>query len=190
MARLGCKCGHTMGGSECPSPYSLYVYYSNEVETAMAEYAGLRLMDFIMNWDEQHECRKDFMNRKEPVEYWYCTECGRVYELQALSRGHWLRVYSKMEEVAEPLDKDTLVKLYVFSDVYCENILETDPDILLSEFVQKFETDYFVSEDERVVYAFNKNDGTLLLAYKLEEVLPSKLPENFDYQEYTKGGEV
>ena len=111
MARLGCKCGHTMGGSECPSPYSLYVYYSQEVETAIAENTDLRLMDFVMNWDELHKCRKEYMKRSEPVEYWYCTECHRVYELQAPSRGHWLRVYNKTGGVAEPFDKNTLVKV-------------------------------------------------------------------------------
>ena len=50
MSRLGCKCGHTMGSSECPNPYGLYVYYAHEVEAAIAANDKLRLLDFTFRF--------------------------------------------------------------------------------------------------------------------------------------------
>ena len=37
MSRLGCKCGHVMGSTESPSPYSVYVYYESEINQAIFE---------------------------------------------------------------------------------------------------------------------------------------------------------
>lgn len=184
MARLGCKCGHTMGGSECPSPYNYYVYYADEVTNALADNKNLRLIDFITNWDDRQECRKEYMTRKEPVDYWYCTECKRVYECQAHSGGHWLRVYRREDDVKCETGKQSLVRLYAFSEVHSDNTMEEKPDISLAEYVFELPVDFYASADETIVYAFNRNSETPIFAYVLEETLPSVLPEGLSYQEY------
>jgi len=68
MSRLGCKCGHTMGSSECPSPYTIHVYYSDEVDKALAYNPRLRLMDFIMNWDDLNDCAKKYSVRTDDID--------------------------------------------------------------------------------------------------------------------------
>ena len=35
MARLGCRCGATMGTTDCPSPYSLEIFYDSEIQNAL-----------------------------------------------------------------------------------------------------------------------------------------------------------
>ena len=190
MARLGCKCGHTMGSSECPSPYSFYVYYGNEVMDAIKENKELRLIDFIMNWDELNSCRKEYMIRKEAVDYWHCPECNRVYECQARGEGHWLRAYRREDNIEKSFDKRELIRLYVFSEVNSDNVLEENPDILLSEYISGLNQDFYVTKDETYVYAFNHYSEEVLFAYVLEETLPSVLPDGFAYEEYIKEQQI
>lgn len=99
MSRMLCKCGSTLGSSISPSPYGLSIYYEEEISDAIKENPKVELSDFLTGWDNVNEMQKDFMNRHEPVEYWYCPECHRVYEIQARVGGRWLRVYCRLKQV-------------------------------------------------------------------------------------------
>ena len=80
MARLGCHCGADMTNTDGPSPHRLNVFLKSEVDKALSYNPDIPLWDFYTGWDELAECRNSFQNRSEPVEYWYCTECKRIYE--------------------------------------------------------------------------------------------------------------
>jgi hypothetical protein len=174
MSRLGCKCGHVMGSTESPSPYSIYVYCESEINNAISDNRNLKVMDFLMNWDEVNGCKKQYMKRKEEVDYWYCTECKRVYECQVKIGGHWLRVYRKKDvDNSEPLDKDKLLSLYIFSETYSDKETEDNPDILLSDFISNLHMAYFITKDEKKVYAVDKSSRKLKYIYELEEDISS-----------------
>lgn len=171
MSRLGCKCGHIMGSSACPSPYSIYVYYASEVNQAISENNKITLMDFLGDWDEKNNCPKQYMKRKEVVDYWYCTECKRVYECQIKIGGHWLRVYEKKKVGSdEGVDKNKCSRLYIFSEKCSDNATEDNPKILLSDFINSLETEYYANSDETKIYALSKDSRKLLYIYEIEEI--------------------
>ena len=94
MARLGCHCGADMTNTDGPSPHRLNV----------------------TGWDELAECRNSFQNRSEPVEYWYCTECKRIYEVQAVSCGRILRNFKYVSEPTEKCNLDGFEELFILWD--------------------------------------------------------------------------
>ncbi len=178
MSRLGCKCGHIMGSTESPSPYSIYVYYESEITQAISDNNNLTVMDFLSNWDEKHSCKKQYMKRKEEVDYWYCLECKRVYECQVKIGGHWLRVYQRKEaEITESFDKKLCTKLYVFTEIHSDNVTEIKPNILLSEFIDNLSKAYYTSIDENTIYVVSKDSNELLYIYELEEVYTSDISQ-------------
>lgn len=169
MSRLGCKCGHTIGTSESPSPYDLYVYYEAEVREAIKCNPKLRLMDFIMDWDEINGVKRAYMIRKEPVIYNYCTECKRVYESQPQIGGHWLRVYKKASAQNTEMNFSKLKRIYVFTDIDSDAATEKHPDILLNEYIGSLKKDYYMTENENLVYVFDSETKENLYIYELEE---------------------
>lgn len=182
MSRLGCKCGHVMGSTDSPSPYSIYVYYESEVTQAISKNSNLTVMDFLVNWDEKNGCKKQYMKRKEEVDYWYCTECKRVYECQVKIGGHWLRVYQRKEAKSGiAFDKNECVQIFVFSEVYSDSATEENPKVLLSEFVKKLSNAYYANSDESKVYVVDKESGKLLYMYELEEMIPSETDKTLAY---------
>lgn len=128
MSRLGCKCGHTMGSSACPSPYSIYVYYASEVSQAISENNKLTLMDFLGDWDEKKKVGSD-----------------------------------------EVVDKNKCSRLYIFSEKCSDNATEDNPKILLSDFINSLETEYYANSDETKIYALSKDSRKLLYIYEIEE---------------------
>ena len=124
---------------------------------------------FIMK-DEVNECKKQYMKRKEEVDYWYCAECKRVYECQVKIGGHWLRVYRRKEvDNNELFDKDNLLSLYIFPETYSDKATEANPEILLSDFISSLHMAFFITNDEKKIYAVDKASGKLQYSYELEE---------------------
>ena len=97
MSQLGCICGERMTKTSCPSPCSLDIFYDAEVDKAICEDAAITLHSFLSGWDERNDCAKEYMDRPEPVDYWYCPACKRVYEVQYKPGGRWLRIYKKAD---------------------------------------------------------------------------------------------
>ena len=175
MARLGCKCGAIMGTTQCPSPFSLFVYYKDEIEQALSDDPDITLFDFLTDWDEKNKCQKEFMHRAERVDYWYCRECRRVYEVQLRPKGHWLRVYKRSDEFSVSEHSDWS-QIYVMSDVETYAATEANSKIRLTDYMAKHDAvRYYLSPDETTVYVKNTEDGKILCSYSLEEALPSDI---------------
>ena len=116
MSQLGCICGERMTKTRCPSPCSLDIFYKAEVDKAIYEDPSIALHSFLSGWDERNDCTKEYMDRPEPVDYWYCPACKRVYEVQYIPSGRWLRIYKKADiPVADSFESWT--QIYVLPDV-------------------------------------------------------------------------
>lgn len=175
MARLGCRCGATMGTSMCPSPYSIFIYYDSEVRQAIVDDPDITLMDFLTDWDEKHECQKEFMHRPEPVEYWYCIECRRIYEVQAHVGGRWLRVYRRSTDLI-PMSFEGWPRIYVMTDMETYAATEMDIKTKLSDYLAQHDAvQYLLSPDESIVCAIAGETGKILYSYVLEDAW---LPES------------
>ena len=171
MARMLCKCGEIMGTSVSPSPYIIYVYYEQEVRSAIAENPKIQLTDFLSDWDEVNREQKKFMKRSEPVEYWYCTECQRVYETQAKMGGHWLRAYQRVESQPQNVSFEDWTRIYILKDVETDAALEEAPRLLLSDYLEMhIDICYFIASDERTVIAASTDMQNVQFAYIQEEI--------------------
>ena len=169
MARLGCVCGAEMTNTFSPSKHVLNIYYYEEVERALEENPKIRLWDFYTGWDEKKSCDNSFQNRPEPVEYWRCSECGRIHEVQAVSCGKKLRTYvPALEEICEKLSPASLKEILPLTDIRMDEFLETDSELLLRDYVAASrDTRYFINEAETDVYAQSAGQG-LHLIYREE----------------------
>ncbi len=154
MARLGCKCGADMTNTVSPSQNILNIYYYKEAQEAIRTNPEIRLWDFYSGWDEKNERRNTFQNRNESVEYWYCTECKKIYEVQAVSCGKILRVYEPSdEEKKETLDYSELDEIILLWDVEMDEILSSNEKMTLEQYLNEEKTvRYFISLDETTVY--------------------------------------
>lgn len=158
-----------MGTSECPSPYSLEIFYDSEVQRALADNPDIALHNFLFGWDEKNDCQKEYMDRPEPVEYWYCIECHRVYEVQAIPRGRWLRVFKKTTGVASG-DYSKWKQIYVMPEVETDAATEKDYEIRLSDYLRQHDSVlYYLSPDETVACAIDKASSKVLFSYVLED---------------------
>ena len=170
MAGLGCTCGHGMGTSADPSPYIVAVYYDYEVLNAIKEQNDLRLCDFKMEWDEVNNCEKIYMQRKDPVEYWYCPRCRRVHEIH-IGLGHILRTYKRTLIERSLLDgAEKWRQVFVFLDMATYKATDEDWNITLKEFVEKwpFPCTFRLSPDERKAVAIDNKTGKPAFMYELE----------------------
>ncbi len=170
MSRMLCKCGATMGTSVSPSPYSLCIYYEQEIFSALADNPQILLSDFLTDWDELKGLQKKFMKRSEPVEYWYCTECHRVYETQMRIGGHWLRVYQRTECQLSNVSFEGWTRIFVFEEVETDTFLEKFPQLLLFDYIKMHEDIlYLLSPDERTVVAVSAADRNVQFTYIQED---------------------
>ena len=63
--------------------------------------------------------------------------------------------------------------MYIFSETYSDKATEDNPDILLSDFISNLHLAYFITKDEKKVYAVDKSSGNLKYIYELEEDISS-----------------
>ena len=171
MSQLSCKCGKGMYKTDCPSEYSVYIYYESEVEKAIQENPSVSLVDFLTNWDTVHNCSKVYTDRKEPVEYWFCPSCKRVYEVQDIPRGRWLRIYTRVRfENKYPDDISTWKHIYVMTDVETDNATEENYEVSLVEYLHRHHNNlYYLSPDEKEAFVINQATSQVVCLYALED---------------------
>lgn len=154
MARLGCKCGAEMSNTMAPSKNNLNVYYICEAKEAIQNNPNIKLWDFYTGWDEINNCKDSFQKRDEDVEYWYCTECKRLYEVQAVSCGKILKTYEPCENkdiiMPDILCLDELIFLW---DVEMDELLSKNDKMTLTEYLaQTTFPKYYISKDKKTIY--------------------------------------
>ena len=169
MARLRCRCGEGMYTSDDPSPYIVYVYYKEEVDNAIMDNPDITLHDFLTGWDERYACNHDYMDRPEPVDYWFCPVCKRVYEVQYIPGGRWLRIYHQSEvAVSESIVGWKQICFMKDTEVY--DATEKDWGILLSDYLQQHNSIlYYLSPDEKIVLGVDNATAKTLFSYELED---------------------
>ena len=169
MARLGCKCGAVMGTSDCPSPNSLDIYYASEIRRALADEPDIKLNDFLSDWCEKEGRQKEYQQRSQPVEYWYCTECHRVYEVQAIPGGRWLRIY-KRSDISENVDFSGWKSIYVMLEPETDAATEENIEIRLIDYIELHDNvKYYLSPDEKFAVAIRNSTMEPIYFYTLEE---------------------
>ena len=169
MARLGCRCGKSMYTSDDPSPCIVDVYYKTEVDKAINDDPTITLHNFMLGWDEKNTCQREYMERPEPVEYWFCPACKRVYEVQSFSGGRWLRVYKRTDS-KKPEGYDGWKQIYVITDTDVYVAYENNEDVRLSDYLQQHDSVlYYLSSDEKLVHAVDKSSSKVLFSYVLED---------------------
>jgi hypothetical protein len=173
MARLGCLCGAEMSNTIAPSTNIISIFYKKEIEKVLEYNPSIRLWDLYTGWDELDNCNKSFQDRVESVEYWYCTQCQRVYEVQAKSCGKILRVYKKNCERCD-LNIDVLKgleELIVLTDLEMDQVLSLEEDRTLKQYLDEEKTQqFFISKDERIVYMYNNKTNNTFV-YNQEDVV-------------------
>ncbi|WP_027205892.1 hypothetical protein [Butyrivibrio fibrisolvens] len=171
MARLGCRCGAEMTNTIAPSNNIISIYYMKEVMDAIDLDPQIRLWDFYTGWDEKNNCNRSFQKRNEPVEYWYCTSCNRVYEVQARSCGKIIRCYRLDDEpYTNELDFSSLTELLVLSDTHMDTLLSKNKELtLLSYLAHNTRSKVYISKDEKIAYIHDTNlDNTKV--YHIEDL--------------------
>lgn len=170
MSRLGCKCGCIMSSSNCPSPNIIKIFTEEEITSAINYNRSIKLIDFETDWDETQECQKLFTKRPEPVEYWYCNECNRVYEV-SLDLQRWIRVYYK-NELPENFGTIATKKLFVFTDKELEDAETENDNILLNDFISKKGYRHYcrTNDDNTKVIVFDSKNDNIIGYYELEEI--------------------
>ncbi len=169
MSQLGCRCGERMSKTDCPSPCSLDIFYEEEVDRAVLEDPSIALHSFLSGWDEKNDCAKEYKDRPEPIDYWYCPACKRVYEVQYRPHGRWLRIYKRVRS-ADPGDISGWRRIYVLPDMETDRATEEDWDILLSDYLQQHNSVlYYLSPDEKIVSAVDRTTSKAKYSYILED---------------------
>ena len=169
MARLGCHCGADMTNTEGPSPHRLNVFLKSEVDKALSYNPDIPLWDFYTGWDELAECRNSFQNRSEPVEYWYCTECKRIYEVQAVSCGRILRNFKYVSEPTEKCNLDGFEELFILWDEEMDDFLDLGNDYRLKDYISQLKVRHYISSDQKTIYWLDVTTNKLICKYILEE---------------------
>jgi hypothetical protein len=170
MARLACYCGADMTDTKGPSPHLLNVFLRSEIDKALSYNPNICLWDLYTGWDELAECDNSFQNRSEPVEYWYCTECKRIYEVQAVSCGKILRCFKPVSDLTEEYSLEGYEELFILWDKEMDDIICKDRNYLLKDYIVKPSTiRFFISSDQKTIYGLDVPTNKLICKYILEE---------------------
>ena len=171
MARLGCSCGAVMSTVDCPSPYIYHIFTQDEVDTALSQSPDCPFWDFYTNWDSQKNEKRLFTS--EEYTFWYCTACGRMYQVQAKPQGRWVKKYRMSSDNLFPanIDNANRKRLYIYSDIDVEQITEENFNIKLRDFInhKRHIHDFYISPDSATVLICDKKSGAIVKVYLLEE---------------------
>ena len=169
MSQLGCRCGERMAKTDCPSPCSLEIFYKFEVERAVERDPSIKLLDFLSGWDEKNDCLREYKMRPEPVDYWFCPACGRIYEVQYIPGGRWLRIYNRVDALIN-VDMENWTRIYVMLDTETDVATEKVWDLKLADYLQQYDTiHHYISPEETMVSAVDKETSEILYSYVLED---------------------
>ena len=170
MARLGCSCGAAMSTVDCPSPHIYHIFTQAEVTAALNANSNCRFWDFYTNWDSEKDEKHLFTS--EEYKYWYCTACGRVYQVQAIPQGRWVKKYQPSEDISFLTgDITRWEKLFVYSDKVVDRITEKDFNITLAAFVdhKNHEYEFYISPCSSTIAVCDRKTKALVKVYHLEE---------------------
>ena len=175
---MACYCGASMSNSDCPSENVIYVVSKDRVDSAIKYNPQITLIDFITNWDVLTDTKKSFIS--EDYDFWYCTECKRVYQSEIRIGGNKLAAYV-FEPKIEPIDKEILFsmnELVVFTDIEEDFVTEKDPSTLLTVFISSLSGKrFFITDDLSTVYAYERAKNSIEYAYQSEKLM-SQLSQN------------
>ena len=159
MGRLGCNCGAIMSSVDCPSQNIIHIFTEQEVEETVKNRPSLRL------WDFRSEHRQ--------YEYWYCTDCGRVHQVDVDTGCCVLRYVpvgaSDDQYVILAIPSDWS-ELYVITDVELDEVTEHDFSITLADYLPKIKRRVMLSPDQRTAIVFNAGTGLEVERYAAEPV--------------------
>ena len=71
----------------------------------------------------------------EPVEYWYCTECRRIYEVQAVSCGEVLRVFKPDANYTDEYNIDNFEELFILWAKEMDDFLDFGRDYRFKDYI-------------------------------------------------------
>ncbi len=172
MAKIGCYCGASLSNVNCPSENIIYIIRKERVESALRYNPEITLADFVTNWDSLSDSRKEFT--PDFYDFWYCTECKRVYKVESQIGGKKLAAYQFIQAF-EPIAENELFsldELIVFSDKEEDDATENDPSILLKSFLDTIPTiRYFITDDKEYVYAYDCTDKQISFCYRSESLM-------------------
>ena len=161
MGRLGCNCGATMSSVDCPSPNIIHIYEDKEVKKALKDNPSVGLWDF-------RSIRREY-------EYWYCTNCGRVHQVNVVT-GYCVLRYTPIGKsddligiMCVPVDWE---ELYVITDVELDDVTERDFSIKLADYLPRIKRRVVLSPDHQTAAVYNTDTGTELERYVTEAVPP------------------
>ncbi|MCR5608281.1 MAG: hypothetical protein K6G26_04385 [Lachnospiraceae bacterium] len=159
MARLGCCiCGGEMRNTVTPSENRLNVFYREEGLDAIRDNEDIALWDFYTGWDEKNACDNSFQKRSEPVEYWFCSECKSVHEVQRVASGRIIRSYKYIKSFNEDiLIVDGLKELLVLKDIEMDELLSEDRILLRDYITIEKDIRYFINAAETKGYIVKDN---------------------------------
>jgi hypothetical protein len=158
-----------MTDTEGPSPHLLNVFLKSEIEEALSYNPDICLWDLYTGWDELAECSNSFQKRSELVEYWYCTECKRVYEVQAISCGKILRCFKPIPAPAGEYSLEGFEELFILWDTEMDDIICKDRYFLLKNYIaEPAKVKFFISADQKTTYGLNAATNKLICKYILE----------------------
>lgn len=159
MGRLGCNCGATMSSVDCPSPNIVHIFEEKEVNKALENNPSIRLWDFRS------------MRRK--YEYWYCTSCRRVHQVN-VETGYCVLRYTPIGKSEDQIGIMGIPagwqELYVITDVELDDVTERDFSITLAEYLPKVKRRVMLSPDQQTAVVFDAETGIELERYITEAV--------------------
>ena len=170
MARFGCICGNTLSNTNCPSDCIIHIFTKEDAMRALNHDENITLLDFLSGWDEKDNCQRRFISGN--MEYWYCPECKRIYQVEAVSCGKATARYL-YSDINLDSDIDNLRqsdnRLFVLSDVSLDNLTEKN-NITLKWFIEEYapEFDFYSNKTlskiiatfhktEQIAFVYNKN---------------------------------
>ena len=159
-----------MQNSTCPSPHMLDVFYDYEIADAQHDEPELLLNDLLMGWSELNCSQKNFQQRPDRFEYWYCLGCGRVTEV-SVKLCCATRVYKRIT-IGNGVNSSCWRKLIVMPDVEVDSAENATMKLRLSDYLANRPYRYVVkiNADETLVVVYCKLSGKLVLEYELEKV--------------------
>lgn len=169
MARLGCICGEELTNTICPSPHRLKISFLSDINKAIAENPELTLWDYYTEWNSVENKQQNYDSHSKAIEYWYCTSCKRVYLVEAVPCGKWLKVYKPSYEAngifMPSQEYDYAVALW---DMKMDELLENSPGLLMKDFIASNPQRIAIGNQGTVAYMYDGVDNTVTLIYKLE----------------------
>ena len=163
MGRLGCNCGATMSSVDFPSSNIIHIYGEKEVKKTLKDNPSISLWDF-------RSIRREY-------EYWFCTNCRRVHQVDVRT-GYCVLRYTPVGESDNLISVigiiDDWQDLYVITDVELDDVTERDFSIKLADYLPRINRRVVLSPDHQTAVVYNPDTGIELERYVAEAVPPTK----------------